>query len=170
MAGLRDTALKTAKAVADGKLDDAKKLAADISPSGKADATAKTDSMAVHGDFEIDTLMQVFKPERGGGLEWEKKLQMLKDKRSAYSASDYQQLVPLMYRIAAISQPTAAMVPAAAGKKNPADWLKFSKDMGEEAVAVADLAKKPKPDDKAVKAAVKKLEATCVSCHDKFRE
>jgi hypothetical protein len=170
MAGLRDAALKTAKAVADGKFDDAKKLAAELSPAGKLDPAAKTTPMAVHGDFEIDTLMQVFKPERGGGLEWEKKLEMLKDKRSAYTAADYKQLVPLMYRIAAISQPTTAMVPAAAGKKNPADWLKFAKDMGDEAVAAAELARKPKPDTKAVKAAVKKLEATCVSCHDKFRD
>jgi hypothetical protein len=170
MAGLRDTALKVAKAVADGKLDDAKTSAAEIKPAGKADSSAKVGPMAVHADFEIDTLMQVFKPDRGGGLEWEKKLLMLRDKRSAYTAADYQTLVPLMYRIAAISQPTEAFAPEPMGKKTPEEWIKLSKEMGTEAVAAAELAKKPKPDDKMVKAAVKRLEGTCTSCHDKYRE
>jgi hypothetical protein len=168
--GLRDTALKVAKAVGDGKLDDAKKLAAEVKPTGTANPAAKYDAIPVHADFEVDTLMQVFKPERGGGLEWEKKLLMLRDKRSAYTAADYQTLVPLMYRIAAIAQPTEAFAPEPMGKKTPEDWIKFSKEMGSEAVAAAELAKKPKPDDKMVKAAVKRLEGTCASCHDKYRD
>jgi hypothetical protein len=170
MAGLRDTALKLAKAIADGKLDDAKKLAGDIKPTGISDASTKTVVAAVHADFDIDTLMQVFKPERGAGLEWEKKLLTLRDKRSAYTAADYQNLVPLMYRIAAIAQPTEAFAPEPMGKKTPAEWIKLSQEMGSEAVAAAELAKKPKPDDKMVKAAVKRLEATCTNCHDKFRD
>jgi hypothetical protein len=170
MVGLRDTALKLAKAVADGKLDDAKKLAGEIKATGVANSAGKVDAIAVQQDFEIDTLMQVFKSAGTGGLEWDKKLQTLKEKRAAYSPADYQQLVPLMYRIAALAQPTEALVPAAMGKKKPADWIKFSREMGEEATAAAELARKPKPDDKMVKAAVKKLEGTCVKCHDIFRE
>ncbi len=170
MAGLRDTALKLAKAVADGKLDEAKKLAADVKPSGAAAAGGQPGPVAVTEQFEIDTLMQVFKPERGGGMEWEKKLQQMRDKRSAYTAADYQQLVPLMYRIAAVAQPTEALAPAPMGKKTPAEWVKLAREMGEQAVAAGELAHKPKPDDKAVKAAVKKLEATCTACHEKFRD
>src|SRR5262245_31044426 len=41
LGGLRDTALKLAKALTDGKLDEAKKLAADLKPAGKADPAAK---------------------------------------------------------------------------------------------------------------------------------
>jgi hypothetical protein len=170
MAGLRDTALKVAKAVADGKVDDAKKLAEVVKPTGKPDPAAKVGPVAVHEEFELDTLMQVFKPERGGGLEWEKKLQMLRDKRSAYTPADYQTLVPLMYRIAAVAQPTEVFAPAPMGKKTPAEWIKLSREMSTEAVGAAELARKPKPDDKMVKAAVKKLEATCTNCHDKFRD
>jgi len=114
--------------------------------------------------------MQVFKPERGAGLEWEKKLQMARDKRSAYTPAEYQTMVPLMYRIAAISQPTEAFAPAPMGTKTPEEWIKLSKEMGTEAVAAAELAKKPKPDDKMVKAAVKRLDATCESCHIKYRD
>jgi hypothetical protein len=170
MAGLRDTALKVAKDVADGKLDEAKRLAADVKPAGKPDPAAKTGPAAVQADFEIDTLMQIFKPERGGGLEWEKKLLTLRDKRSAYTPADYQILVPLMYRIASIAQPTETFAPAPMGSKTPDDWIKWSKEMGAEAVAAAELAKKTKPDDKMVKAAVKSLEATCTQCHEKYRD
>jgi hypothetical protein len=170
MAGLRDTALKLAKAVADGKLDDAKKLAAEITSAGKPDSGAKTGPVPIHADFDIETLMQNFKPERGGGLEWEKKLQTLVNKRAAYTKSDYDTLVPLLYRIAAIAQPTEAFAPEPMGKKTPEEWIKLSREMGTEAVAAADLARKQKPDDKMVKAALKRLDANCTNCHDKFRD
>jgi cytochrome c556 len=56
------------------------------------------------------------------------------------------------------------------GKKTPEEWLKLAKEMGTEAVAAAELAKKPKPDDKMVKAAIKRLDATCENCHIKYRD
>jgi hypothetical protein len=170
MAGLRDTALKLNKAINDGKMDDARKLAAEIKPAGMSDTPAKLAAVPVHADFEIDTLMQVFKPDRGGGLEWEKKLLMLRDKRSAYTKSDYDTLVPLMYRIATIAQSTEGIPPAETAKRKPEEWVKLAREMGDEAVTAAELARKAKPDDKMVKAAVKKLEATCTACHDKFRD
>lgn len=168
--GLRDTALKVAKAVADNKLDDAKKLAGEINPNGSSAPTGKIGTIPVHEDFEIDTLMQVFKPERGGGLEWEKKLQTLVNKRAPYTPAEYKQIVPLAYRVAAVAQPTEAFAPAPMGKKTPAEWIKLSQEMGKEAVDAAELAAKPKPDDKAVKAALKKIDATCTNCHDKYRD
>jgi hypothetical protein len=170
MAGLRDAVLKFNKAINDGKMDEAKKFAAEIKPSGVTDTSAKPAAVPIHADFEIDTLMQVFKPDRGGGLEWEKKLLMLRDKRSAYTKSDYDTLVPLMYRIATIAQSTEAIPPAETAKRKPEDWVKLAREMGDEAVEAAELARKSKPDDKMVKAAVRKLEATCTACHDKFRD
>jgi Cytochrome C' len=170
LVGMRDAALKLAKAIADNKLDEAKKLAAEITPNGSAAPSGTSGTIAVHEDFEIDTLMQVFKPERGGGLEWEKKLQTLVNKRSAYTPAEYKQIVPLAYRVAAIAQPTEAFAPAPMGKKTPAEWIKYSQEMGKEAVDAAELAAKAKPDDKAVKAALKKIDATCTNCHDKYRD
>lgn len=171
MAGLRDAALNVAKAVGDGKIDEAKKLVSALAPSGKADAGAKVGPMPIHDDFDVDTLMQVFRRERSGGMDWELKLNKLVEKRGAFSATEYQQMVPLMYRIAAVAQATEAYAPTMPmGKKLPADWIKLSKDMGVEALAVAELAKKPKPDDKMVKATLKKLENSCTVCHEKFRD
>jgi Cytochrome C' len=170
MAALRDTALKLAKAVADGKLDDAKTLAATIQPGFKAQGAATPGPASVHQDFEIDTLMLVFKPAGSGGLEWNKKLDTLINKRGAYTPAEYKQAIALMYRIAALAQPTEAFAPAPMGKKTPEEWIKLSREMGVEAVAAAELAKKPAPDAAMVKAAIKRVEATCASCHDKFRD
>jgi cytochrome c556 len=42
--------------------------------------------------------------------------------------------------------------------------------MGELASEGAKLAKAAKPDDKAVKAVLKKIEANCAACHKVFRD
>ena len=171
MAGLRDTALKVAKAVADGKLDDAKKLAADIKPAGNADPRAKAGPMPVHSDFDIDTLMQVFKPDRSGGLEWEKKLLTLKDKRGRLHAGRLQATRPAHV-------PDRGHRPADRGVRPCPDG---QEDAGRlDQARPGTWARRPsrrptwrrsrKPDDKMVKAAVKRLEATCTTCHDKYRD
>src|SRR5262249_41947861 len=71
-AGLRDEAVKAIKAISDDKLDQAKKLADDLKPSGGAGAGATMTPLALRKDVEIDVLMQQFKPELGGGLGLEK--------------------------------------------------------------------------------------------------
>jgi len=169
MAGLRDTALKVAKAIADGKAADALKLADDLKPAGKADPAAKTAPLPVHTSVEIDELMQMFKPERSGGLGMETKLQALAKKRN-YTDAEYQQMVPMLYRIATIAQPAEGLVPPAMGKKTPDKWVKLTQDMGTLSQQAADLAKKPKPEAAAVSAALKKLDDNCASCHTVFRD
>jgi hypothetical protein len=170
LAGLRDEALKVAKAIDAGKVDEAKKKADDLKATGVSAVGAKSGPIAVHDGFDIDLVMQQFKPERGGGLELEKKLQTYVNKRSDYTAVDYQQMVPLLYRIAEIAQPTEALAPAPMGQKDPAKWVKWSQEMGTLAAEAAELAKKPKPDSKAVKAALKNLDANCTTCHTLFRD
>jgi hypothetical protein len=169
LAGLRDTALKVIKA-ADGNPAQALKLAADLKPEGKADPAAKTTPVAVHEAVEIDIVMQQFKPERGGGLDVEKKLLALVNKRTPYTPAEYKDMVPLLYRIAAIAQPTEAMAPPPMGKKTPAQWVKLSKEMADLALHSVEVAKKPKPDNKEVKDSLKKLEANCTNCHTVFRD
>jgi hypothetical protein len=170
MAGLRDAALKTAKAIDSGNMGEAKSMADTLKPTGVAAPSAKPGPMPVHEGFEIDLVMQQFKPERGGGLDLEKTLQKFVNKRSGYTPADYQQMVPLLYRIAEIAQPTEALVPAPMGQKDPAKWTKWSEEMGILALDAVKLAKKPKPDDKAVKAALKNLDNNCTNCHTVFRD
>jgi len=62
------------------------------------------------------------------------------------------------------------MAPAAdEGKKKKADWIKWSQEMGENSLAASKAAGAAKTDDKAVKAALKKLDDTCTTCHNTFR-
>jgi hypothetical protein len=53
--------------------------------------------------------------------------------------------------------------------KKPEDWAKWSKDMRESALALADQVKAAKPDPDAIKKTATKLNGTCTDCHDKFR-
>jgi cytochrome c556 len=55
------------------------------------------------------------------------------------------------------------------GDKRPEDWAKWSKEMRDSALELADLAKAKKPDPDAIKKTSMKLNSTCTDCHDKFR-
>jgi hypothetical protein len=170
MGGLRDAALKLAKAVTDGKFDDAKKLAADLKPEGKADPAAKP-SVDVHEPFDTDILMQQFKPERSGGMDFEKSMQKLAGKRAAYVPDDFKNATHVGYRIAMIAQPCEAMAPAKdMGKKTRAEWIKLSQEMGKLALEAAQAASQGKADDKKVKAILKKLDDNCTNCHTSYRD
>jgi len=170
LAGLRDAALKLGKAVTDGNFDEARKIAADLKPQGKPEAGAKP-VVAVHEPFDTDILMQQFKPERGGGLGMENTLNKLKDKRQPLTPDEVKQATLMSYRIAAIAQATEAMAPAKdMGKKTRAEWIKLSREMGTLALDVTKDTTAAKPDDKKVKAALKKLEANCTNCHTTFRD
>ena len=171
LGGLRDTALKVAKAVTDGKFDEAKKLAADLKPEGKADPSAKP-VVDVHEPFDTDVLMQQFKPERSGGLDLEVKgLQKLMNKRQPFVADEYRQAAHLSYRIAAIAQPCEAMAPAKdMGKKTRAEWIKLSQEMSKLAIDAAQAASEGKADDKKVKSLLKTLETNCNNCHTTYRD
>jgi hypothetical protein len=169
MAGLRDNALRIVKAIADGKIADATKFADELKPAGKPDPGAKATLLPIHTSIEIDEIMQVFKPERSGGLGIETKLQTLAKKRS-YTEAEYQQMVPMLYRIATIAQPVEGIVPVPMGKKTPDRWVKFNQEMGTLSQQAAELAKKPRPEAAAVSAALKKLDDNCLSCHTVFRD
>lgn len=168
--GLRDIALKVGKAARDGKFDDVKKLAADMKP-GAASPGAKAGAIALQELFELEELMQQFKPERGGGIELEKALQTAAKKRAALTPNEIKAVVPVLLRIAAIAQPCEAFAPAKdEGKKTRADWNKWSREMGTFALDAAKLAKAAKPDDKALKAALMKVDKNCTDCHNVFRD
>jgi hypothetical protein len=170
LGGLRDTALKLAKAVTDGKFDDAKKLAVNLTPAGKADPAAKP-YVDVHEPFDTDILMQQFKPERSGGLDLEKSMQKLAGKRAPYVPDDFKSVAHISYRIAAIAEPCEAMAPAKdMGKKTRAEWIKHSQDMGKLALEAAQAASQSKADDKKVKSILKKLDENCTNCHTTYRD
>lgn len=172
LAALRDKALAVGQALKDDKFDEAKALAAELKPAGKSDPAAKTDPVAVDRLFDLKELMTQFKPESGGGLALEKNLTKFWNKKGSapYSAAEVKEMLPLLLRTAVIAQVTEAMTPAAdEGKKTREAWLKWTKEMADHAEAAARQAHQMKPDDKALKAALKKLDASCSGCHAVFR-
>jgi hypothetical protein len=169
-AGLRDLALKLGKAASDGKLDEMKKLVAELKPGAQSPG-AKTGPLALQDQFELAELMQQFKPDRSGGIELEKNLQTLSGKRAALSATELKSLPPLLLRIAVIAQPCEAFAPAKdEGAKTKEKWVAWSQEMGQFAQDSLKLARVAKPDDKAIKNSLKKLEANCTACHKVFRD
>lgn len=168
--GLRDLALKIGKSVNDGKIDEVKKLAAELKP-GVQSAGAKTGHVALEKEFDLADLMQQFKPETGGGLALEKTLQTLTLKRAALTPAELKTAVTALHRTAAIAQPCEAFAPEKdEGQKTKEKWISLSKEMGELAMQGATMAKAAKPDDKALKAVLKKIEANCVACHQVYRD
>jgi len=168
-AGLRDLALKLGKAASDGKLDEMKKLVAELKPGAQSPG-AKVGPIALQDQFELAELMQQFKPDRSGGIDLEKNLQTLINKRTL-TAADAKTAMPLLLRTAVIAQPCEAFVPAKdEGAKTRDKWLTWSQEMGQLASEGAKLAKAPKLDQKALKNVLKKLEANCMACHKVFRD
>jgi hypothetical protein len=164
MAGARDAALAAAKAVTDGNADAAKKALGEKK-------TGKPDAVDLSKGYELADLMTQFKPEKSGGRELEKKLKATAQKRAALTPADLNDAHLAANMMAIIAQYTEAMAPEAdAGMKKKADWIKWSVEMGELSVAAAKAAGAAKPDDKAVKAAFKKLDESCNKCHAVFRD
>lgn len=167
----RDGALKLAAAIAANKADEAKTLAKGVEPTASAKASVPEKMLDLSKDYELGDLMTQFKPEKGGGRELEKKIKATMQKRAALSADEMKDAVVTAYMTAIIAQYTEAMAPATdAGAKKKGDWIKWSVEMEEAGVAAAKLAGAAKPDDKAVKAAFKKLDETCNKCHAVFRD
>jgi cytochrome c556 len=169
LAALRDKAVAASKAAADGNADEARKLAAELTPT--AGGTGKAEPVDLSKHLDLADLMTQFKPERGGGKELEKKLKALSAKRAALTPAEVQDAVSLAYQSAIIAQFTEVMGPDAdMGNKKKADWIKMSQEMGTLGVEAAKTASASRPDDKAVKAALKRLDDNCTKCHQVFRD
>ena len=84
----------------------------------------------------------------------------------AQLAKESKELIRLAYVNAAIAQVSEARTDAD-GSKDPKAWQKWSVDMRQASLELADAAQAMDP--ARVKAAAKKLNTSCTECHDKFR-
>ena len=90
---------------------------------------------------------------------------------SAYTAAELKNMIPLLLRIEVIAQPCEAFVPAKdEGAKTREQWNKWSQEMGQLADQATKMAKEAKPDSKALKSVLMKLDANCTACHKVFRD
>jgi len=82
-------------------------------------------------------------------------------------ADDIARLASITAAIAEVADLHAP--PKKVGPKDPKDWKKWSNEMRDDALDLANAVKKAKPDPDEVKKVATKLNGTCTDCHDKFR-
>lgn len=163
---LRDDALKIAKLAEEGKAQEAAALAAKLSPAAKG---GKAAPVALEKQLDFENVMHQFASPRVGGFGWEKELGDLAESKEALTAAQLQHLALLGHKIAMIGHVADAYADEKneGGTKTKKNWLTFAEQFRHAALAVAESAKAK--NDAGTKAAVEKLNTTCVKCHDVFR-
>ena len=160
------------------------KLATELA-GGTGLEQVKKEAAAPLKDTEVKDIMELMslRTAKGHGLGMgttpgqitpdgiEKKIQALA-KTSMTKAQLIQQgpaLETAVYVSAAISQAVADKcdVQVKTGDKDPAQWVQWSKDMGEQSLELANAIKSKDP--VAVKSAASKLDVTCTACHEPFK-
>jgi len=176
----REQALASVQQIADMLGDD--KKADDIQKKAKALA----DSM-MKADFGVQAVEPIMAPlklrSKGGmgigakagvydpdGIE-AKIIGLAKKKLTAGELKNQADDIAKLAKItAAVAEVSALHKPEKkVADKKPEDWAKWSKDMRDTALELANQAKAAKPDADAIKKTATKLNGTCTDCHDKFR-
>lgn len=148
----------------------------------KDDAGAAKEAQSVGKKASLDDVMGLFRLRAKGGLGVgkagsvtpdgiEAKLIGLGRKPLAQAQLDKEadDLAKAAIATAAIAELALQHAPDKdMGMKKKKDWVDWSKEMRDSAVALADAAKAKKPD--AVKTAAAKLNSSCNNCHGVFRD
>ena len=120
-------------------------------------------------EWELDDVMAPFKPTRSGGLNMEKDI-----KDAAKAGKIDAAAAEMIGARSAVLGDLTVKLPNDKAKTNPsmvAKWEKWSKEM---AAAGKDLAeeggKGATADQKKLTATLKKLDTTCINCHNEFRD
>jgi len=170
LATLRDAALKIAGALNKKDIAGATKLVSTLTADIEADASVDTKPVKLIGlhDFELHTLMSPFRSEKANGRGYEKAVRDLAKGVKTTAVAD---ATILAYKLDAYADLTAEMAPADAGAtKTKANWVKWSSERKKHAGDAVKAMKTGKGGEKAAAASFKKLDASCTSCHNVFRE
>jgi hypothetical protein len=169
MASLRDAALNVVKAVEDGKVDEAKKLAAELAPESKAKAGAKTGPVPLAKSLEFDVLMRIFSSERIGGFGLENELDELPNTKG-WTPEQLDKLTGFAYKLAVVGEVAHGYVPEKdeGGQKTRKNWNAYSSQLRDSSLALAAAAKAKKEGD--ISASLNKVASSCKKCHDVFRD
>ena len=152
-------------------LADAKKDAAKLSSpaAGKAEKVDWRKAIwdPENKEYDKDLAMQLFKSSRAGGLGYEKKIKDFAEKTA--TAKDMGEIAIMAYKAAMIGQVLEHIAPekSQGGKKTPENWTKFAQDLQASAVETGNAA--AKKDATTVKAAIGRMDKSCVNCHEVFK-
>ena len=152
-------------------LADAKKAATGLSNPTGGEAKGDAIKLALwdtdNKSWDKDLAMQLFKTPRAGGLGYEKMVKDWAEKTPA--AKDLPAITMLAYQTAVLAQAIEHIGPdkSAGPGKTPEAWKKYAQTLRTTALEVADAATKKKPAE--VKAALSRMDTSCVNCHEKFK-
>src|SRR5262245_53221989 len=163
MAAVRDQAIKVLDALAKDDSDTAKDAALELTKVNPADTGAARNLELQKyfrdgEDYDRDTLMQLFKSTRVGGLGIETMIQ--KYAKAAPPAKEMDNIMAALYRVLILTE----VIDKVAPEGKAAKWGGYSKALKE---ALADATTKKKPDD--VKTALNRIDGACAACHAEFK-
>src|SRR5207249_5926389 len=112
-------------------------------------------------------VMQLFKTRRAGGLGFEKTINDYAEKDPP--PNKLPEIVAMAHKIAMLSQAIEQVGPDKPDgpAKTPEAWKKYAETLRKTALEVAAAANSKKPAD--VKAALSRMDTSCVNCHEKFK-
>lgn len=170
MATLRDTALKVLQAAENKNVDEAKKLAAMLTPDLKADPAAKVAPVPLNKHLDLELLMRVFSSERIGGFAIEKELEDLSESKDALTPAQLAKLGTMADKIAVVGRLTRSFDLPKTGEKEQTrqNWERFAEQMEAAATALAAATRGKQAD--AVRPALTRLTDNCTACHKVFRD
>lgn len=155
--------MEIATAVGKGKLDEAVKKAGGLAA---LKGEGKAIKVQLEKDLDMEELMYQFSDHKSGGLGIEQHLQNLGEKKSALTEKDMDdRLVLWAHQAAIIGEFIKDHTPSKGDKKL---WKKFAEEMTATSLDLAKVAA-AKKDGKAALVAVRKVNDSCVKCHDKFK-
>jgi len=173
---VRDAIMKIAGLLDKGKLEDAKKEAAAIaktagydgSKPGSCESLMHVFAVRVKKGFGVGTKPGMIKPD---GIE--AKIQVLGDDKKKLTdktlKNESADIKTLALVSAAIGDIAVEATPKKDdGKKKAADWKKWSQEMHDYGLKLAEAS--GKSDTKAVQIAARNLDGSCTSCHEVYRK
>jgi hypothetical protein len=171
LAGLRTEALKVAEAAAKKDLTAAQQLSAGLeNPKADAKADKKPMKLGAMHKLELHEVMDLFGGSVGGGMNIEKDIREAK-KNGPKDAAAASLIATRTAAIADLAVDVAPdYLPMFGPMKPKAEWDRLMGEMKKLAGEVAAEANKSKPDLTKLKTMIGKLDANCVSCHNKYRD
>jgi len=172
LATLRDRALGIVKAVDDGKLDEAKKLAESLSPDVAADPGVKVAPVALEKHLDLESVMKAFSSVRMAGLGLENHMDDLANFTGPVEAADAEKIQASAQKIAMIALLANFYAPPKDAAKTKKLWTALNKEMYTTALELAEAAKTKQGaaiSKIAQKLTTEKVGTVCTRCHDVFR-
>jgi hypothetical protein len=157
---LREQALKIAIAIGKKEYTEAKALAATLTPkSGKPGDPVKLIEL---GKYDLDEVMSAYRAEKVGGMNLEKDIK-------AKTKTDAKLAALIAARTALLAQYTAAL-PAEKAAANEAGKKKWEALSMDQLKAAKELAEEAAKNGKDLANKLTALDATCVNCHNQYRD